>query len=109
MLFGKKSQVCRRKLPREEVTLAGSALAVTRSRSVVISDVSADGAALGGRDLPRSGDDLFIVVGSLDRLARVVWHDSDRCGVRFDQPVSQANIEQMKKEAGWASVTGWAS
>ena len=88
--------------------LAGSALAVTRSRSVVISDLSLEGAGLGGRDLPPPGDDLLMVVGSVDEMARVVWRTGDKCGISFDQPIEERIIAQMKREAGWASVTGWA-
>jgi hypothetical protein len=106
--FGKKSaDPCRRLCEREEVMLAASALAVTRSRSVVVSDLSTAGARLAGRDLPAPGDDLFMIVGSLDEMARVVWRAGDKCGISFDEPLGDGNIAQMKREAGWASVTGW--
>jgi hypothetical protein len=109
VIFGKKTEdPCRRRSAREEVTLAGSALAIARSRSVVIADLSPTGAGLCGRDLPPPGDELLMVVGSLDRMARVVWRGADKCGIRFDQPLFDENIAQMKQEAGWARVTGWA-
>jgi hypothetical protein len=107
--FGKKlADVCRRGADREQVMLAGSAMALTRSRSVVISDLSAEGAALGGRDLPPPGDELLMIVGSLDRMAKVVWRSGDKCGVHFDEPLAAENIAQMKRQADWESVTGWA-
>ena len=51
----------RRRAPREAVMLAGSAMSVTRSRSVVVADVSPRGARLGGRDLPEleAGDSML--------------------------------------------------
>ena len=108
MTFGKKmADPCRRLSEREEVMLAGSALAVTRSRSVVVSDLSATGAGLTGRDLPEPGDDLFVVVGSCDEMGRVVWRTGDKCGISFDDPVGEDNIARMKREARWAEVTGW--
>jgi hypothetical protein len=97
----------RRGCPREAVMLAGSAMSVTRSRSVVVADVSARGARLGGRDLPAPGDDLLMVVGSQDRMGTVMWRSADKCGVRLDEPLAAEQIAQMKQEAGWASVTGW--
>jgi hypothetical protein len=97
----------RRRSPREDVMLAGSAMSVTRSRSVMISDVSARGARLGGRDLPAPGDDLLMVVGSQDRMGTVKWRTGDACGVCVDEPLAAENIAQMKQEAGWALVTGW--
>ena len=97
----------RRRSPREAVMLAGSAMSVTRSRSVVVADVSPRGARLGGRDLPAPGDDLLMVVGSQDRMGTVMWRSADKCGVRLDEPLADENIVQMKQEAGWAAVTGW--
>jgi hypothetical protein len=98
---------CRRRHPREDVTLAGSAMSVTRSRSVMISDISALGARIGGRDLPKAGDDVLVVVGSQERMGTVKWANVENCGVALDQPLGHSNIAQMKREAHWASVTGW--
>lgn len=97
----------RRLSARETVMLAGSAMAVTRSRSVVLSDISYDGARMGGRDLPPAGHEMLMIVGSVDRMAKVMWRHGDKCGVRFDEPLCHARIAQMKQEADWASVTGW--
>ena len=108
MAFGKKKPDFNlRRSPREGVLLAGSALSVTRSRSIVVKDLSADGAALGGRDLPPPGDDVMMVVGPFDSLGRVVWQSGDHCGITFDEPIRSDQIEQMKESAGWAEVTGW--
>ena len=79
----------------------------TRSRSVWVSDLSATGALLGGRDLPMPGDDLLIVVGSQDRMGTVMWQRGDKCGVRLDQRLTHEHIALMEREAAWASVTGW--
>jgi hypothetical protein len=98
---------CRRRSVREPVMLAGSAVSVTRSRSVMISDVSTTGALLGGRDLPGPGDDVLVVVGSQDRMGTVKWRCGDKCGVRLDEPLANENIALMEREAAWASVTGW--
>ena len=98
---------CRRRFPRERVMLAGSAMSITRSRSVVIADVSAGGARLGGRDLPAPGDELLMVVGSTDRTGTVVWCSGDKCGVSVDEPLADENIALMKQEAAWETVTGW--
>ena len=87
--------------------LAGSALAMTRSRSVMVADVSALGARLGGRDLPSPGDEMLMVVGSIDRMARIMWPQGDQCGVELDEPLGPDHIDRMKQEAAWDSVTGW--
>lgn len=109
MQFGKKVPVrtCRRRARRQDVMLAGSAMSITRSRSVAISDLSATGACIGGRDLPLAGDDMLLVVGSSDRMARVMWRYADKCGIQFDQPLRDQIIEMMKLEAPWAEIAGW--
>ena len=98
---------CRRRAARETVMLAASAMSVTRSRSVMVADLSATGVLLGGRDLPAPGDDLLMVVGSQDRMGTVVWRSGDKCGVRLDEPLAHDNITLMEREAAWARVTGW--
>ena len=85
----------------------GSALAPTRSRSIIVSDVSPEGARLAGRDLPPAGDDVLVVVGSRDTLATVVWRTNEGCGVLFEGPLEEARIAQMKREGDWQSATGW--
>ena len=100
---------CRRQYPREDVMLAASALSVTRSRSVMITDVSTTGARIGGRDLPAPGNDMLMVVGSQDRMGTVVWRTVENCGVSLDQPLDAADIDRMKREAHWAAVTGWGA
>jgi len=101
------NQLCRRVSVREAVTLAGSAFGVGRSRSVIISDLSAQGAQLDARDLPPPGDDMFLVVGPFDSMATVVWRAEDKCGVRFDFAVADDMLQRMKRDAQWESVSGW--
>ena len=103
----RESEFNRRRHPREEVSLAGSAFGLGRSRSVVVSDLSPQGAQLDARDLPARGEDLFMVVGSFDTLAKVVWRNADKCGIGFDDAVADDILAKMKQEAKWTSVAGW--
>ena len=102
------SYACRRATPRTPVVLAASALAIARSRSVLVTDLSLAGAQLGGRDLPPAGDDLLMVVGSLDAMGTVVWREGDKCGVHFDEAIVDETIAQMKREADWSSIACWS-
>jgi hypothetical protein len=98
---------CRRNAARQSVVLAASALAIARSRSVVITDLSLEGAQLGGRDLPPPGDDVLIVVGSRDAMGTVVWCSGEKCGVHFDEALLDNDVVKMKKEADWTEIAGW--
>jgi hypothetical protein len=101
------SHSCRRSSEREPVVLAGSAFGLGRSRSIIVSDLSAEGARLDARDMPAPGDDVLVVVGPLESLATVVWRADDRCGVHFDELVAAETLDRMKSEAKWMSVAGW--
>lgn len=108
MSFGRKQPPpSRRRCEREEVSLAGSAIAVTRSRSVMVRDLSQTGAGIGARDLPTVGEDVLMILGSFDRMARIAWRCGDRAGIRFDQALLVNEIEQIKQEADWSAVAGW--
>ena len=101
-------EACRRAYPRMDVVLAASALAIARSRSVVVTDLSLEGAQIGGRDLPPAGEDMMMLVGSLAARATVVWSDGEKCGVRFDEAIADETIAQMKREADWAELAQWS-
>ena len=98
---------CRRDHPRRAVTLAGSALGLGRSRSVIVSDVGAGGAQLNGHDLPPPGDDVFVVVGPCDSMGVIAWRCGERAGVRFDEPIGEEMLARLEQEASWMSIAGW--
>jgi hypothetical protein len=98
---------CRRRSARDEVVLAGSAFGLSRSRSVIVSDLSEQGARIDAHDLPMPGEDMVLVVGPLDTMGKVVWRSPDRCGVQFDEAVEHDMLTKVKEEAGWISVAGW--
>jgi hypothetical protein len=104
---GQMPNTCRRRSERDPVTLAGSAFGFARSRSVIISDLSQEGAQLDARDLPPAGEDLCLVVGAFDTMARVAWKAGDKCGVEFDEALSGEIMAQLKRDAEWVQVAGW--
>jgi PilZ domain len=98
---------CRRTTEREPVTLAGSAYGLGRSRSIIVSDLSLEGARLHARDMPAPGQDVLLLVGPFDGMATVVWRSDDRCGVEFDEPLPDYMVCAMKNQAKWMEVAGW--
>lgn len=98
---------CRRTTEREAVTLAGSAYGLGRSRSIIVSDLSLEGARLDARDMPAPGQDVLLLVGPFDGMATVVWRADDRCGVEFDEPLPDYMVSAMKNQAKWMEVAGW--
>jgi hypothetical protein len=96
----------RRHARRQQVILAASAQAIDCSRSVVISDLSPQGAKLQGRGLPLPGREVLITAGSIDVFATVAWSEKDECGLRFDSPLDDALLKLLQHEGRWTTVTG---
>ena len=96
-----------RRSVRQGVALAASALALDRSRSVIVSDLSPEGALLDGRDLPMPDEDVLIVIGSFETFAKVIWRTGEKAGVLFDEAIPEEKIVGLKKEADWMTAAGW--
>lgn len=96
----------RRRSPRAPVVLAGSAWAISGSRSVLIADISATGARLQGRDLPPAKSEVLVTAGQAEVFARVSWQTDDECGLEFDHPLSPELLLNVQEQGDWATVTG---
>ena len=96
----------RRTTQRHPVVLAASAVAIDRSNSVVVSDLSHQGAKLRGRNLPASDQEVLITTGSFAMFATVVWAQNDECGLRFVPPLDDQALAQFQEEGKWATVMG---
>lgn len=107
-IFGKRIDVPggRRRSPRQRVTLAGAAIALEGSRSVIINDVCSTGLKLRGRDLPKEGAELMIRIGDSDVLARVIWKRHDDCGVSFEDRLDPATVDHLKHEGQLGRLLG---
>lgn len=99
-LSGRRSEL------RRTLVLAASAQAIDRSGSVVISDLSHQGAKLRGYNLPTCETELLITTGTVAVFATVLWSENDECGLRFDPPLDDALFEQVEQEGNWATVMG---
>jgi hypothetical protein len=99
----------RRHTQREEVVLAGSALTLGASRTVVVTDVSPAGAKLLGRKLPAAGTDVLLSVGSVELFGEIAWLGRDECGISFDTPLDTEVADHLKREGRWAKVMGIAA
>jgi hypothetical protein len=99
----------RRRARREEVVLAGSALTLGASRTVVVTDVSPAGAKLVGRKLPQPGTDVLLSVGSVELFGEIAWLRRDECGISFETPLDSELTDHLKREGRWAKVMGIAA
>jgi hypothetical protein len=96
----------RRRNIRQTVVLAASAVTLDRSRSVLVEDVCAQGAKLRGCDLPGSGAQILFRIGNDQVMASVAWRSRDECGITFDEPLNDAGIRRIEREANWGTMMG---
>jgi hypothetical protein len=89
----------RRRAARRPVFVAGSAVTIHGSKSVVVENVSSTGAKIRGRDLPGRGKQILIWMEGLDVLGSVAWTKSDECGVRFDVSLDADALTCLEQEA----------
>ena len=72
-------------------------MTLDRSKVGYLVDVSATGAKLGGGGGLAIGQNVWLKSGNLDVLAHVVWSDLDTCGVHFDTPLSDDEINHLNQ------------
>lgn len=63
-----------------------------------LADISQTGAKLQGCRLPPTGATALLKAGPLEVLCKVVWVKDGQCGIRFDEPVSPAILNQVHRE-----------
>lgn len=107
-VFGKRIDIPggNRRSQRERVVLAGSAVTLVGSSSIVVKDLCSTGAKLCGRNLPADGGAVLIKVGDLDVLASVAWRKGDECGITFSPSLDHASVEHLKKEGQLGRILG---
>lgn len=62
-----------------------------------MADVSPVGCRLRGIGLPGVGHDVLLKVDDVELFGHIVWEDEEERGVKFDQPISDADLEELRK------------
>jgi hypothetical protein len=101
--FGKSSGGGRRKTARSSVPLLAVVSTVAYDRRVGLLNVCRDGVLLTSPDLPAQGEAVVFQSKAVQCFGRVIWTRSSQCGVAFDAPISQHQVEQLRDEAELAS------
>lgn len=99
----------RRRASRKPTLLCVGARTMAGSYSVMVTDVSATGAKLRGRNLPPVGSELLLTVGTAQHLARIAWSEKEKCGILFDNALSGPEIDYLKSEGSLSALMGSAA
>lgn len=86
----------RRQCPREPVLLPAALMSVGASRTVFLLDVSATGAHLQVSTGLEVGKEVWVKVPPADIFGTVIWIEDDHCGIAFDAPLSDAEVEALR-------------
>jgi hypothetical protein len=99
--FGtRRVQVGRRNDSRLNVQADARLETVARSKVVRLNDISRGGASI-TCDVPlRRGVDVFLHWGEIHAFATVVWLNGDTCGLKFDEPLSEAELRVARSLSG---------
>lgn len=87
----------RRHAVRERMDLAVSLYAVDQSRVALLADISQDGCRLHGMCLPGVGQDVLLKAGDVELFGHVVWKGEDERGVKFDQAITEAELDNLRQ------------
>lgn len=82
----------RRACARHRVLLSAKLVTTTGETGVKLRNLSTVGAMAEGDGLPTPGSDLILRRGALDIFATVVWNADHRCGLLFDEPLSDDEV-----------------
>ena len=89
----------RRTKERRRIFVVGSAVSVQGSKSIVVEDLSLDGARVRGRDLPAAGKQVLIWMEGLDVLGSVAWSKFDESGIVFDRTLDASELTCLEERA----------
>ena len=87
----------RRVAERRPSFTATGIITLDRSQVGYLLDVSSTGAKLDGGGGLSVGQNIWLKSGHIDVLASVVWSGPNICGVQFDTPLSDEEIEELSQ------------
>ena len=97
--FGKAYGGGRREGSREAAPLCVMMTTVSTCYSAELVDLSATGARLRCDDLPAIGVELFMTANRIKTFCTVRWTGDCEFGVQFYEPLLQADIISVRREA----------
>ena len=98
--FGKRQGGGRRVAARKSAPLLVVFTSVTQSHRAELIDLSSTGARLSSDWPPDEGEELFLAREGWRTFGRVVWCKEREFAMRFDAPITQAEVDQFTLLSG---------
>jgi hypothetical protein len=78
--------------PRVRVLINARVITTTDEQPVKLRDISPGGTLIESEHSFAVGKDVILRRGSSEVFARVVWADGNRCGLQFEEPMTEAEL-----------------
>ena len=85
-------QVGRREDPRVRVRLGARLVTVTDTQTVSLHNLSRGGASISSDPPLKPGADVVLHWRDIEAFGSVTWVDGGRCGLRFDEPLTDDEV-----------------
>lgn len=82
----------RRSSRRVRISLPAILETVTGRQFAELTSLSCGGAGLRVEEPPKCGSTAIVHCGTLEAFGTVVWSDSGRCGIRFDERITEGEV-----------------
>ena len=78
--------------PRLRVLINARIITTTHEQPVKLRDISAGGTLVESEHAFAAGKDVILRRGSSEVFARIVWANGNRCGLQFEEPMTEAEL-----------------
>ena len=99
-IFGKSHGGGRRKSARDPAPLLAVLSTLANDTRVGLVNVSSRGVQLMAPDLPDAGEDVIFQAENDQFFGRVIWSRDGQCGVAFEAPLAEDQMERLRHQAG---------
>ena len=94
----------RRRASRGSVLLPASVQTIGTYQTIELINISATGAKLRGSALPDEGKVILLRAGPFDLFGEIVWRRRDLCGIHFDEPLVDGDLDRIRRDGKVASI-----
>ena len=105
-LFGRSNGGGRRRASRESLPMPALVSTVRQTRMpAVVVDLSATGVRLRASSLPKPEDAVSVRMDCVRAFGIVAWSEAGECGVAFEPPLPEFEVERLRREVKTATLT----
>jgi hypothetical protein len=87
----------RRESRRVRVLLPASIETLNGNEAAELTSLSCTGAAISLQNVPKLSADLMLRCGSLEAFCTVVWVKPGRCGLQFEDPITETDVLSARR------------